>query len=225
MPTLFAYIVDHDNGFAPNPFHGFCTLACCMPVTRRVAKKGDYVVGLTGVGDVPRVIYAMKVTDKKTFDEYWRGQRFHVKRPDMEAGGKKALGDNIYRWDAKRQEYRQAHSLHSNRDGTENLKNKRRDTKGNDYWVLISNKFTYWGGESPRVDDNLQFLPKALEHAPRGHKVGPPGPGRRNCSFTQEQVDAFIEWFKRQKRGRLGMPTNPMPEPAGTGKRKRGKGC
>ena len=29
--TLYSYIVKHDNGFAPNPFHGFCTLACCKP--------------------------------------------------------------------------------------------------------------------------------------------------------------------------------------------------
>ena len=195
MPRLFAYIVDHDNGFAPNPFHGFCTLACCMPVTRRVAKKGDYVVGLTGVGDVPRVIYAMKVTDKKTFDEYWRGPRFLVKRPDVDAGGEKALGDNIYHWDG--QEYRQEPSRHSNKDGTEDLKNKRHDTKGNDYWVLISDNFTYWGRETQSVGD-LRFLPKAFERAPRGHRrIDDP-----------EKVDAFRKWFDRQKKGRLGDPTD-----------------
>ena len=27
MPKLFSYVVDHDLGFAPNPFGGFCTLA------------------------------------------------------------------------------------------------------------------------------------------------------------------------------------------------------
>ena len=26
---IYAYVVTHDNGFAPNPFHGFCTLATC----------------------------------------------------------------------------------------------------------------------------------------------------------------------------------------------------
>lgn len=28
-PTLFSYIVDHDLGFAPNPFGGYCTLVRC----------------------------------------------------------------------------------------------------------------------------------------------------------------------------------------------------
>ena len=29
MAKLFSYVVDHDYGFAPNPFGGFCTLAKC----------------------------------------------------------------------------------------------------------------------------------------------------------------------------------------------------
>ena len=48
MPTLFAYIMTEDKGSAPNPFHGFCTLALCMPMTRGAAQVGDYVVGLAG---------------------------------------------------------------------------------------------------------------------------------------------------------------------------------
>lgn len=28
----FSYIVARDYGFAPNPFHGFCTLANCIKV-------------------------------------------------------------------------------------------------------------------------------------------------------------------------------------------------
>ena len=207
--TLYSYVVDHDNGFAPNPFHGFCTLACCKPAIRRKAQVGDYVIGHAGIGDGYRVIYAMEVTDKKTFDEYWRGQRFHVKRPDMDAGGEKALGDNIYHWDAKRQEYRQAHSLHSNRDGTENLKNKIRDTKGDA--VLISDKFTYWGDQSP---DDPPFLINIVKHGP-GHK----------SKANDPYIPDFKKWFAKQKPGCLGSPTNGMPEPAGKGKRKRGKGC
>lgn len=68
--TLYSYTVDSDTGFAPNPFHGVCTLACCKPVIRRKAKKGDYVIGHAGVGDGYRIIYAMEVTDKKTFNQY-----------------------------------------------------------------------------------------------------------------------------------------------------------
>ena len=207
--TLYSYVVDHDNGFAPNPFHGFCTLACCKPAIRRKAQVGDYVIGHAGIGDGYRVIYAMEVTDKKTFHEYWSDPDFLVKRPDVDAGGEKALGDNIYHWDDERQEYRQERSRHSNPDGTENLKNKIHDTK--DDAVLISDKFTYWGDQSP---DDPPFLINIVKHGP-GHK----------SKANDPYIPAFKEWFAKQERGCLGSPTNGMLEPAGKGKRKRGKVC
>ena len=37
--TLYSYTVAADTGFAPNPFHGFCTLACCKPGIRRTAQE------------------------------------------------------------------------------------------------------------------------------------------------------------------------------------------
>ena len=200
MPTLFSYVVDHDDGFAPNPFHGFCTLACCKPRIRSKAQVGDYVIGHAGKGDGYRVIYAMEVTDKMTFHEYWCDPLFRVKRPDVDAGGEKALGDNIYHWDG--QEYRQEPSRHSNSDGTENMKNKHHDTK--DDAVLISNKFTYWGGQSP---DDPPFLSDIVKHGP-GHK------SKANDPYIPE----FERWFKSKKNGRLGDPTD-MDE------RKRRKGC
>ena len=94
---LYLYILTHDTGFAPNPFWGICTLACCMPVTRRVAKECDWIVGLRGATlyrrtfgtreQVPaeemyRIIYAMQIRRKLTFAEYWDGPDFAVKRPD-----------------------------------------------------------------------------------------------------------------------------------------------
>lgn len=34
---VFSYVVMSDSGFAPNPFHGTCTLACCKAQIRRSA--------------------------------------------------------------------------------------------------------------------------------------------------------------------------------------------
>lgn len=39
--NLYAYAITRDLGFAPNPFHGFCTLATCKPGIRKTAKVGD----------------------------------------------------------------------------------------------------------------------------------------------------------------------------------------
>jgi hypothetical protein len=43
MTRLFSYTIPVDDGAAPNPFRGMCTLAICKPTIRRVAKKGDWV--------------------------------------------------------------------------------------------------------------------------------------------------------------------------------------
>lgn len=46
MPRLFTYTIPIDDGAAPNPFRGMCSLAICKPGIRRVAKTGDWVAGL-----------------------------------------------------------------------------------------------------------------------------------------------------------------------------------
>ena len=45
---LYVYIITRDFGFAPNPFHGRCTLATCKPGIRKSAKVGDWVLGVGG---------------------------------------------------------------------------------------------------------------------------------------------------------------------------------
>lgn len=42
---LYSYVVARDFGFAPNPFHGYCTLATCKPDIRATASVGDWVIG------------------------------------------------------------------------------------------------------------------------------------------------------------------------------------
>src|SRR5690349_17838620 len=70
--TLYSYCIPVDDGAAPNPFWGICTLAICKPVIRRVAKKGDWVVG-TGskeLGLENQVVYAMQITDVESMQQY-----------------------------------------------------------------------------------------------------------------------------------------------------------
>ncbi|SSY70238.1 hypothetical protein [Alysiella crassa] len=38
---IISYVVKYDYGFAPNPYHGFLTLATCKPVIRSNAEIGD----------------------------------------------------------------------------------------------------------------------------------------------------------------------------------------
>lgn len=52
MPRLFTYTIPIDDGAAPNPFNGMCSLAICKPRIRSVAKPGDWIAGL-GSKDAP----------------------------------------------------------------------------------------------------------------------------------------------------------------------------
>jgi hypothetical protein len=77
MPRLFTYIIPVDDGAAPNPFRGMCTLAICKPGIRRVAVKDDWVAGV-GSGNAPsgdlrgRLVYAMRVEEVVSLEEYDR---------------------------------------------------------------------------------------------------------------------------------------------------------
>ena len=130
--SLFSYIALHDSGFAPNPFYGYCTLANCKPVIRRVANVGDWVIG-TGSADkrVLRggyLVYAMKITEVLKRAEYWEDARFKYKRPYMLHNWMRASGDNIYEPDSS-SGWKQLDSYHSNENGELNKQHLIHDTK------------------------------------------------------------------------------------------------
>ena len=194
---LYSYVVARDYGFAPNPFYRFCTLATCKPIIRRVAKVGDWVVG-TGSklsGREGYIVFAMRVTECLTFDEYWSDPRFSDKRPRLSGSKKQAFGDNIYHRDPRSHVWNQVNSHHSHPDGCANQRNVENDTKTNR--VLVSNDFTYWGGAGPKLPSHFRNHAIADLCAGRGHK----------STFPDAIIREFIEWVRSQeKNGYLGDP-------------------
>ena len=183
MPRIYSYVVKRDFGFAPNPFHGFCTLATCKPVIRRVAEVGDWVIGTGSVyrNRTGHIVYAMRVSETMSFDEYWRDPRFLAKRPDLRGSRKQAFGDNIYHKDPNSGLWLQADSHHSLRDGTPDPRNTGNDTKTDR--VLISDDFIYWGGcgvEIPEFD---------------GINICKNGQSHRSM-FSDQVVAACIGWLR-----------------------------
>jgi Nucleotide modification associated domain 2 len=88
---LYSYVVDHDTGFAPNPFGRICTLVCCkFSVTGKrkniveLAGEGDWIVGLGGKSKRSAghgtIIYAMRVTKKLSLAEYCKSSRFRLRK-------------------------------------------------------------------------------------------------------------------------------------------------
>jgi hypothetical protein len=158
MGRIHSYVVRYDSGFAPNPFYGYCTLATCKPSIRKNASIGDWVVG-SGSNDQSirrggHLVYAMRVTEAVTFDEYSRNQRFESKKPYRNGSRKQSCGDNVYFRAANGVAWQQLDSFHSRPDGSLNPDHVARDTGVNR--VLISNDFVYFGGEGPKFPSGLR---------------------------------------------------------------------
>jgi hypothetical protein len=158
MASIYSYVVRYDSGFAPNPFYGYCTLATCKPDIRRTADVGDWVVGSAsnahGVRRGGHIVYAMKVTETMTFDDYSKDVRFEAKKPFRRGSRKQSCGDNIYFRDTPKSAWRQRDSFHSTENGQLHLQHVTRDTGVNR--VLVSDDFLYFGGTGPGFPDNLQ---------------------------------------------------------------------
>jgi Nucleotide modification associated domain 2 len=179
---VHTYIIDHDVGFAPNPFHRVCTLAACKPKIRLAARLGDYIVG-TGSrpsGREGHLIYWMRVDEILTFDEYWLDRRFQLKRPIMRGSRMLRYGDNIYHRENGSSAFTQEDSFHSEPNGILSLGNLERDT-GTTEKVLLGREFAYWGGQGPKIPDEFsEFV-----HKTQGHKN----------RFAPKRVAAFVYWL------------------------------
>ncbi len=152
---LYVYVVDRDFGFAPNPFHGYCTLGTCKPQIRNNAQVGDWIMGVGGkrLKATGKCLYLLKVSEIITFNDYWSDARFQRKKPIRNGGLVTMVGDNIYHQESDGV-WIQEDSHHSNPDGTCNLENLDRDTSSTN--VLISEHFYYFGSSAPVV--NLESI-------------------------------------------------------------------
>ena len=181
---LHSYVVKIDDGFAPNPFYGYCTLATCKPRIRCYAEVGDWILG-TGSKRKNRqgsLVYAMRVTEKMTYNSYWNDPRFENKRPSLFQSVRRSRGDNIYHKSPGSNEWIQEDSCHSNKNGTANQKHIDRDT-GSDN-VLISDEFLYQGG-GPKVLVPI-FNKVTVCHSGIGH----------TSKFDEVTVREFVDWIK-----------------------------
>ena len=191
---IYSYVIDHDLGFAPNPFFGYCTLACCKPQIRARAERGDFVLG-TGsksIGLQGRLCYWMQVEDTMSFDEYWADPRFQVKKPNRLGSRYQQVGDNIYHRDAPDKPYQQSPSVHSQADGTLHEAHHKRDTATTDR-VLISRTYVYWGANGIAIPAHLAgFIHDRPAHL---------------CRFDDEAKSAMLSWLSTLPGHRLsGQP-------------------
>ena len=188
MSTLFSYCIPFDNGAAPNPFWGVCTLVICKPAIRRAANVGDWIVG-TGssrspIGDISgKVVYAMRVSQKMTMWEYESYAQEYLpnkipRRFDKDV--RRHLGDAIYDFSSDPPEVRL--STHTD-------ENRERDLRGK--YALLSDYFFYFG------DNPVQLPSELLEIAQQQQ-------GYRS-RLNDKYVEQFILWLHR-----LGLKPNEL---------------
>jgi Nucleotide modification associated domain 2 len=193
--TVYSYVVEHDLGFAPNPFHGVCTLACCKPKIRKTAMVGDYILGTgaTRPDLLGCLTYWMHVDEILSFDTYWNDRRFRRKKPIMQGSTHLRYGDNIYHHNGEAT-YRQEDSFHSLEDGSLSLGDLQRDTGWTDK-ILIGHNFAYWGRNGIPLPENLKCFVKK-------------GPGHKQ-TFSEEQIARFMAWLSQHpERGYIGEPAH-----------------
>lgn len=201
MLKIYSYVIEHDLGLAPNPFGGYCTLAVCKGAIRKSNNLniGDWIIGTgsksleikTSSPYIGKLIYAMKVEEKLTFNEYFIDKRFQDKKPNVRGTLFKMYGDNIYHCDNENI-WHQADSAHSNHDGSVNQKHLKRDTDGKN--VLISKSFFYFGDNAPDIPKNLI----GVCHSGVGEKIIP-----------EKYTATFLNWLNSNfSKGIHGDPVN-----------------
>lgn len=182
MMHLFSYRVEHDFGLAPNPFGGTMSLAVCRGDIRsnKFLQIGDWVVGTGSVSmkNVGRLIYAMKVEEIISFDEYWNDPRFQYKKPYLKGTLVQMYGDNFYHTVDGRMV--QEPSAHSNPVLEQRIKLYNKDVKGKR--VLLSKTFYYFGDNSPLIPAELQTICS-------------PGRPYKYKKITEEQINSFVSWL------------------------------
>lgn len=156
MPRLFSYLMTHDTGFAPNPFHGTLTLATCKPGIRRTKREGDWVAGFASGALVKAskvkindqgLIYLMRIGKILSLDEYFIAPQFQAKKPSSQINTDRNLqddyGDNIYCHDAMGNPEQLKNGNHFSGDIEHDIGGKN---------VLIADKFYYFGRNCPIPD-------------------------------------------------------------------------
>jgi hypothetical protein len=202
--NYYSYKIEHDYGLAPNPFGGYCTIAVCKGDIRgsKRLELGDWIFGtgskalekIAGTEMINHLIYAMKVEEKITFDEYWNDSRFQYKKPIINGSLVKMYGDNFYHKDSETNGWVQENSAHSLSNGSCNIGHRRRDTKSEN--VLISKTFYYLGDNSPLIPDEF------VEVCSRGRNVKGP-------AIPKDTADSFVKWLEENYSiGIYGDPIN-----------------
>lgn len=193
MAQVCFYVLTNDTGFAPNPFHGWCTLLGCTPNYRNAdLARGDYIAGVFRSGRPLRLVYVMEVHDVLDYDDYYQDRRFQKKKPRREGTWQERAGNNIYFLDSSGRYVQDKNAWFHTKA------NKKEQDKAHPT-VFVGHYFAYFG-EKAETDAAL-LLPE------RFHWCVPIG--RAQIKYLPEEspdYDPFLSWAFSHGTGSLGLP-------------------
>ena len=205
--NCFRYKIEHDWGFSPNPFHGTLSLATCKADIRgnRALQIGDWIIGFgsMAMNNLGKLVYAMKVEEILTFDQYYDDPRFQCKKPVKNGSLVQMYGDNVYHTDKSLnpvRKYIQDECAHSHKDGSFYQEHYDRDTKSDK--VLLSRTFYYFGDNCIDIPQEYSYI-RLGENDMRGNMT------YLDLQGEDEKIEAFANWLESTYgKGIHGDPCN-----------------
>lgn len=191
MSQICFYVMMRDTGFAPNPFHDWCTLFGCTPnkVDAQLA-RGDYIVGVFKSRKPPRLVYIMEVSETLEYDDYYNDRRFDKKKPRRNGTWQERAGNNIYYLDGSG-EYAQDPNACFHTTNARIKQDKQHPV------VFAGRNFAYFG-ELAETEASL-LLPTRFHWCV-------PGRGIKYLIDESPDYDPFVSWAFSHGSGIIGLP-------------------
>jgi len=215
------YVMTHDSGMAPNPFHGVCTLAVCTPNHMRARLgTGDWIMGLTGtrlqqkIGQAAsdrRVVYVMRIDGCMDLDTYY--QQHPEKRPKKSGSPIQIAGDAFYRKNSNG-------NLHHTKETEDHIGEEieAQDIKGNR--VFMGKTFWYFGSQCRALSGGKwsETLIENFNHCARSIRYVRGGSG---LQWTENDIKQFLSWIPDKP----GIYENPIDWNMSSESNKSSCGC
>jgi hypothetical protein len=192
MRKLYSYVIPVDDGAAPNPYGGVCTLTICKPAIRRSAEPGNWVLGTGSKNVILRdgikrdfsghLVYAMLITAKLSLEDYdaYCKRKLKIKIPKWTSTTySRVVGDCLYDFNGP---------VIIQRDGIHDTEVQfERNLNGKN--ALLSTHFYYFGSTPVKIPRHLQHIVHTTQ----------------NCKLVLDEktISAFEKWINSFKRNHL----------------------